>query len=213
MSKPTVLLADDHKILRDGIKSLLETHKDIEIIGEAGSGREAVEKAVELKPDIVIIDIAMPDLNGIEAAKKIKDCVPGIKIIALSMHKHKRYISEMFKAGASGYLHKESAFEELLSAIYDVKNNKIYISPAITDSIVEDFIHPEPIEPSSQSPLTEREKEVLRLLAEGNNVKTIASLLDISTKTVHVHRRHIMEKLDLHNLADLTRYALEKGLI
>ena len=209
-----VLLADDHKILREGLISLLKKQHDIELIGEAEDGREAVRKTLELKPDVVIMDIGMPELNGIEATRQIKAALPEVNVIALSIHSDKRFVTGMLKAGALGYLLKDSAFKELVKAINAVNDNKTYIGSGITDIIIEDYLHQLNKDTStSDSPLSERENEVLRLLAEGKNAKEIASLLNVSPKTIETHRQHIMEKLNIHNLVDLVKYAIQTGLI
>ncbi len=209
-----VLLADDHKILREGLISLLKKQHDIELIGEAEDGREAVRKTLELKPDIVIMDIGMPELNGIEATRQIKAALPDVKVIALSIHSDKRFVAGMLKAGALGYLLKDSAFNELVKAINTVNDNKTYIGSGITDIIIEDYLQQLTKDPStSDSPLSERENEVLRLLAEGKNTKEIASLLNVSPKTIETHRQHIKEKLNIYNLVDLVKYAIQTGLI
>ncbi|MBT4398888.1 MAG: response regulator transcription factor [Bacteroidetes bacterium] len=209
-----VLLTDDHKILREGLISLLKKQRDIELIGEAEDGREAVRKTLELKPDVVIMDIGMPELNGIEATKQIKADLPEVKVIALSIHSDKRFVKGMLKAGALGYLLKDSAFKELVKAINAVHYNKMYIGSGITDIIMEDYLQQLNKDTSTpDSPLSERENEVLRLLAEGKNAKQIASLLNVSPKTIETHRQHIMEKLNIHNLADLVKYTIQAGLI
>ncbi len=209
-----VLLADDHKILREGLISLLKKQRDIELIGEAEDGREAVEMALKLKPDVVIMDIGMPKLNGIEATRQIKAALPDVKVIALSIHSDKRFVKDMLKAGALSYLLKDSAFNELVKAINAVNDNNTYIGSGITDIIIEDYLQQLNKDTStSDSPLSDRENEVLRLLAEGKNTKEIASLLNVSPKTVETHRQHIMEKLNIHNLADLVKYAIQSGLI
>ena len=209
-----VLLADDHKILREGLIVLLKKQHDIELIGEAEDGREAVRKTLELKPDVVIMDIGMPELNGIEATRQIKAALPEVNVIALSIHSDKRFVTGMLKAGALGYLLKDSAFNELVKAIKAVDDNKTYIGSGITEIIIEDYLYQlNKDTTTSDSPLSEREYEVLRLLAEGKNAKEIASLLNVSPKTVETHRQHIMEKLNIHNLADLVKYAIQSGLI
>ena len=209
-----VLLADDHKILREGIISLLKKQRDIELIGETEDGREAVRKTLKLKPDVVIMDIGMPELNGIEATRQIKAALPEVNVIALSIHSDKRFVTGMLKAGALGYLLKDSAFNELVKAIKAVDDNKTYIGSGITEIIIEDYLYQLNKDTStSDSPLSERENEVLRLLAEGKNTKEIASVLNVSPKTVETHRQHIMEKLNIHNLADLIKYAIQTGLI
>ena len=212
--KTKILLADDHKILREGIRSLIETQQEMKLIGEAESGREAVQLACKLKPDVVIMDISMPDLNGIEATQKIKAQTPGVKVLALSMHADKRFISGMLKAGASGYLLKESAFEEMVRAIQTVTNDHIYISSSITDIVVEDYISylKQDIQPMRSS-LSARECEVLKLLAEGKNAKQVAYQLSISVKTVETHRQHIKEKLVIQSTAEMTKVAIRMGLV
>ncbi|MBZ0156577.1 MAG: response regulator transcription factor [Alphaproteobacteria bacterium] len=207
-----VLLADDHKIVRDGLRTLLQKNADIEVIAEAEDGRETVHLVKKLSPEIVVMDIAMPDLNGIEATRQIMAEHPGIKIIALSMHSDKRFVMEMLKAGASAYLLKDCAFEELILAIRAVTENKTYLSPGIAGVVVEDFLHARKEEPSVFSVLTDREREVLQLLAEGQTTKEIASHLQVSIKTIETHRNRIMDKLGIHTIAELTKYAIREGL-
>jgi len=208
-----VLLADDHQIVRDGLHNLLEKDAGIKVVGEAVDGREAVQLVRKLVPDVVIMDIAMPDLNGIEATRQVVTEHPGVKVIALSMHSDKRFASEMLKAGASAYLLKDSAFEELITAIQTVMNGKVYISPGVAGAVVETLkLRPGKPESSVFSLLTDREREVLQLIAEGRNTKEIASFLHLSIKTVETHRTNIMTKLDMHSIADLTKYAIREGL-
>ena len=209
----TVILSDDHKIVRDGLRNLLLKYPDIEVIGEAENGRATVEKARKLSPDVVIMDIAMPDMNGIEATRQITGENPDVKVVALSMHSDRRFVSEMLKAGASAYLLKHSAFEELMTAIMTVKENRMYLSPAITGIVVENYIkqNGKP-EQSVFSLLSDREREVLQLLAEGKNTKEIASNLNLSGKTVEAHRINLMSKLNIHSIAELTKYAIREGL-
>jgi DNA-binding NarL/FixJ family response regulator len=208
-----VLLADDHKIVRDGLRNLLEAQPDIDVIDEAENGRMAVQLAGKLSPDIVIIDIAMPGLNGIEATCQMLQHNPATKIIALSMHSDKRFVGEMLKAGASAYLLKDCAFEELVTAIRAVLANKTYLSPMIGSVIVESFVRrPQEEAPSAFSLLTKREREVLQLLAEGKNTKEIADRLYVSVKTVETHRTHIMEKVHVRTVAELTKYAIREGI-
>jgi DNA-binding NarL/FixJ family response regulator len=208
-----ILLADDHKITRQGLRSLLEKQKDIEVVAEADNGRTAVRLAAELGPDIIIMDVTMPDLNGVEAAKQILSKSPDIKIIALSMHSDAIFVTEMLKSGASGYLLKDCAFEELTRAIRIVADDKTYLSPAISGVVIEDYIHRlTSTEVAGPDILTDREKEVVQLMAEGNSTKEIALKLHISVKTVETHRRQVMNKLDIHNVAELTKYAIRKGI-
>jgi DNA-binding NarL/FixJ family response regulator len=208
-----VLIVDDHKIVRDGLRTMLSKYPEIEVVAEAEDGRTAVELVNKLSPNIVIMDIAMPDLNGIEATRQIIAQKPDVKVIALSMHSDKRYISSMFKAGASGFLQKHCAFEEMMNAIRTVNENNTYMSPGISSAVVEDFIrHPEKSESSVFSVLSNREREVLQLLAEGQNTKEIAGDLNVSVKTVEAHRAKIMSKLGIHSVAELTKYAVREGL-
>jgi DNA-binding NarL/FixJ family response regulator len=208
-----ILLADDHKIMRDGLRVLLERESELAVVGEAENGRQAVRLARELEPEVVVMDVAMPDLNGMEAARQIKSELPSIKVIALSMHRDRRFIKGMLEAGALGYVLKESAFEEVAEAIHKVLTGRIYTSPKISDIVMEDYVrqlsHPEP---QRESPLTPREREVLQLLAEGNSSKQIGRRLNVSVNTVDTHRHRIMDKLDLHSVAELTKYALKVGL-
>ena len=208
-----VLLADDHRIVREGLKSLLQAQNDMEVVAEAGDGREAMEMAEEFGPDVVVMDVAMPHLNGIEATRRLMSDHPDTKVVALSMHSDRRYVAEALKAGASGYLLKDGAFDELADAIRTVMNNKVYLSPRIADVVVEDYVrHLPKAGPSAFAALTSREREVLQLLAEGKATKQAAAALHVSVKTVETHRRQIMEKLDLHSVAELTKYAIREGL-
>jgi two-component system response regulator NreC len=204
-----VLLADDHKIVRQGLRSLLEKQHGMEVIAEAEDGRTAVQLARKLSPDVVVMDIAMPDLNGIGATRQIIAEAPGVKVVALSMHSDKRFVTRMLRAGASGYLLKDCAFEELARAISAVVANQIYLSLGIAGVVVEDYVRHVP---ETGPSLTPRECEVLQLLAEGSSTKEIAARLHVSVKTVETHRRHIMEKLDIHTIAELTKYAIREGL-
>jgi two-component system, NarL family, response regulator NreC len=208
-----VLLADDHKIVRDGLRTLLEKHADIAVLGEAEDGREALQLAGKLSPDVVVMDIAMPELNGIEATRQILSEHPGIKIVALSMHSDKRFVSEMLKAGASAYLLKDCAFEELIAAIRTIMKGKIYLSPGIAGVVLADYIRSDrKSEPSVFSQLSDREREVLQLMTEGKTTKEVAAQLNVSIKTVETHRTNIMTKLDIHSIAELTKYAIREGL-
>jgi len=208
-----VILADDHEMMRKGLRSLFEQEIDIEVIAEAENGRKAVELAWELQPDIIIMDVSMPDLNGIEATRQIKKDFPDIKVIALSMYTNERFILEMLKAGVSGYLLKDSAFEELIKAIRTVMLDRVHLSPEVTSIMLNEFMQKaQHKDNTSFSVLTAREREVLQLIAEGNTTKKIASQLNVSVKTVDTHRQHIMEKLDIHNIAELTKYAIRLGL-
>ncbi len=208
-----ILIADDHQIVREGLRSLFEKETDLEVIGEAENGRQAVRMARDLKPDVVVMDIAMPDLNGIEAMRQVLAEFPAAKVLALSMHANKHYVIEALKAGASGYLLKDSAFDELVQAIRAVVANQCYLSPEITGAVIDDVVHRRPAESRLVAPrLSSREREVLQLVAEGRTTQQIARRLFISRKTVDTHRQHIMKKLDLHSVAELTKYAVRKGL-
>ncbi|MHC4659190.1 MAG: response regulator [Planctomycetota bacterium] len=207
-----ILLADDHKITRQGLRSLLETEADMQVVAEAEEGRSAVRLVRELLPDMVIMDVTMPDLNGMEAARQIVYAFPDVKIIALSMHSDALFVTEMLRSGASGYLLKDCAFEELVRAIRTVTAGKTYLSPTISGVVVNDYLHRVSKGDSSDSQvLSNREREVLQLLAEGKTTKQIALKLHISAKTVETHRRQIMDKLDIHSIAELTKYAIRKG--
>ncbi len=208
-----ILLADDHKIMREGLKALLEKQLDIEVIAEAENGLEAVNLTRKLRPDIVMMDIGMTALNGIEATREIIATVPGVRVIALSMHSDKRFVIEMLKAGAFGYLLKDSAPEELTSAIRAVASNQPYLSPKITDVVLKDYLNTlSQKEPTAFTVLTAREREVLQLIAEGRSTKQIASALHVSVKTIETHRQQMMEKLDIRSIAELTKYAVREGL-
>jgi DNA-binding NarL/FixJ family response regulator len=208
-----VIIADDHKIMRDGLKSMLEKQRDIEIIAETLDGRTTVELAMKLKPDVIIMDVSMPDMNGIEATRQIIKKSPKIKVIALSMHSDKQFILEMLNAGASGYLLKDCAFHELINAIHSVASNRSYLSPEIADVMIKEFKHVISKESlSAFSLLTPRERQVLQLIAEGKTTKEIAYTLKVSTKTIETYRQQIMDKLDIHSIAGLTKYAVREGL-
>ncbi len=208
-----ILLADDHAIIRQGLCSLLEKEPEMEVVGEAKDGRKALELVRELVPDIVVMDITMLGLNGVDATHEIVSEFPKVKVIALSIHSHKRFVADMLRAGASGYVLKECLFEELVQAIRTAAANGIYLSPTITDVVVGDYVtHLSTAADSQLSVLTDREREVLQLLAEGKSTKEIALELCVSTKTIESNRRQIMEKLDIHSVAELTKYAVREGL-
>jgi DNA-binding NarL/FixJ family response regulator len=208
-----IILADDHALLRHGLSKSFQNEKDMEVIAQAKDGRTTVELVRELKPDVVIMDIGMPDLNGIEATRQIKQEHPKVKVIGLSMHSSKNFIIEMFRAGAVGYLLKDCEFDELVNAIRLVVTNKTYISPAISDIVVENYMRQSPgSDNSAFSILSKREREVLQLLTEGKTTKQIAKRLHISSKTVEAHRLNMMNKLKIDSIAQLTKYAIQEGL-
>ena len=208
-----ILLADDHKITREGLRSLIEKQSDMEVVAEAEDGHVAVHLVRKVLPDVVIMDVSMPDLNGIEATQKIVSECPNVKVIALSMHSDTLFVTKMLKSGASGYLLKDCAFEELTRAIRTVVAGKTYLSPAISDVVVDGYLHRLSEDDSASSDvLTHREREVLQMLAEGNSTKQVALKLHISVKTVETHRRQMMHKLDIYSVAELTKYAIRKGL-
>ena len=209
-----VLIADDHKIMLAGLRSLLEKQADIEVVDEADNGRKAVQIALAKKPNVVVMDVSMPDLNGIEATTQICESLPETRVIALSMHSDKRFVMGMLRAGASGYLLKDCASQELATAILQVAGGKKYLSPEITGVVLGDILQGESSGEvaTATSQLSPREREVLQLIAEGWSTKQIASHLYVSVKTIETHRRQIMKKLDLHSIADLTKYAIREGL-
>ncbi len=211
--KLRVFIGDDHKIVRHGLRALLGNEPDIEIVGEAENGFETIKGAEELSPDVVVMDVCMPDLNGIEATRQITAKNPRIKVLALSMHSDKRFVLSMIKAGAAGYLLKNCAYDELVQAIRTVSVGKTYISKDLSDILVKDYVdHLQKDEPSISHLLTDRENEVLQLLAEGKTTKQIAAALHLSIKTVETHRYDIMNRLNIHNVAGLTKYAVRHGL-
>jgi DNA-binding NarL/FixJ family response regulator len=211
--KISIMLVDDHSIVRQGFKKLLESETDFQVISEVGSGLEAISKLAAYSPDIIIMDVSMPDMNGIETTRQILKDNPDSKIIALSIHNEKHYVLAMMKAGARGYLLKTTILKELLTAIRTVSEGNIYLSPDITEHVItslvdsDDFIDSKPLDH-----LSAREREVLQMLAEGKNSAYIAKKLFISKKTVDSHKQHIMKKLDLKTIADLTKFALKHGI-
>jgi len=210
MRRTRILLADDHAVVRQGFKMILSAQGDMEIVGEAANGREAVELAEQLKPDIVVMDVAMPELNGIEATRRLAGTAPHTRVIALSMHKDSVYVREILRAGARGYLLKDSGAEDLVRAIRAVAGGESWLSPAVSNAVLDDYRRhvTDPIDL-----LSSREREVLQMLAEGKTNKEIAGVLNLSVYTVDAHRGRIMEKLNLHSINELVRFAVRNGLI
>lgn len=214
MSTIRLLLVDDHQIVRAGLRMLFSAEPEVEIIGEANSGEEAVTLANALQPDVILMDVAMPGIGGIEATRRIKAAQPKIAVLALTMHEDEEYFFEMLAAGASGYVPKRAAPDDLLSAIRIVNQGDVYIYPSLARLLVKDFLHrSEASAPETREELTPREQEVLTLIAEGYSNREIADALVISVKTVDRHRENLMRKLQLHNRVELVKYAIEKGLI
>jgi len=211
-SRVKILLADDHRILRSGLRGLIERQPGFEIVAEAENGRAAVKLTKELSPDVIIMDISMPELNGIEATRQILETSPTTKIIILSVHSEQRFVAEVFKAGASGYLLKHCSFDEVLSAIRAVVGKETYLCPQIATVVRDDYLrHLLKVE-SPSATLTAREREILQCIAEGKTTKEIAFSIHVSVKTVEAHRQRIMEKLNIHNIAELTKYAIREGI-
>ena len=208
-----ILLVDDHVLMREGLRALLSADRENEVVGEASNGREALEMAGRLSPDIVVMDVGMPDLNGFEATRQLSSVSPRSRVIALSTHNDKRYVLAMLESGARGYVVKSAAADELMRAINTVTRNQIYLSPDIAGLVVDSYLGREyPEEGIGASLLGGREREVLQLLAEGKSSPEIAGIMHISVSTVETHRRNIMRKLDIHSVAELTKFAIREGL-
>jgi len=208
--KIRILLVDDHAVVRQGFKMILAAQSDMEIVGEAGNGREAVELAGALQPDVIVMDVAMPELNGIEATRRLGDSAPRTRVLALSMHKDSVYVREILRAGARGYLLKDSLAGDLVAAVRAVARGEGYLSPGVSDAVLNDYRRhvTDPIDL-----LTSREREVLQMIAEGKTNKDIANVLNLSVYTVDAHRGRIMEKLNLHSVNELVRFAVRNGLV
>ena len=213
--KIRVLLADDHTILRAGLKMMLNAQPDIEVVGEASDGKQAISEAQRLLPDVIIMDITMPECNGIEATRQVKRLLADVRVLVMTMHENEEYLFQMLRAGASGYMLKEAADTDLISAIRVVSSGRFYLSPSAQSMMVSDYLQRVRTgeERDSYSALTEREREILKLVAEGYTNTQIGERLFISPKTVDTHRTHIMDKLNLHNRAELVKYAMRRGLL
>lgn len=209
-----LLLADDHQMMRQGLKAMIEKERDLTVVGEAEDGKSTVALARKLNPHVVVMDVAMPDLNGIEATRKITKANPNVKVVALSGHVNQHFVREMLAAGASAYLLKQNACDELVRAIRDVVTGKKYLSSAVARGVLDAYV--ELSQPSSKTPafavLTDREREVLQMITEGRSTKEIGGEIGVSVKTVETHRHNIMEKLNLHSVAELTKYAIREGI-
>jgi two-component system, NarL family, response regulator NreC len=208
--KIRILLADDHKLVRQGFRLILVSQDDMEVVGETGNGREAVELARTIKPDVVVMDVTMPELNGIEATRRIREISPHIRVLALSVHRDSVYVREIVRAGAEGYLLKESADTDLLAAVRAVAGGNSYLSPEISGAILKDY---RKHVTNPMDLLTSREREILQLIAEGKTNKEIAGTLNLSVYTVDGHRTRIMDKLNLHSVGELVRFAVRNGLV
>jgi DNA-binding NarL/FixJ family response regulator len=213
--KGKIVIAEDHTILREGLRALLSSQEDLEVVGEAGDGREAIRQVEKLTPDLILMDLSMPKMNGIEAIREIRRRVPETRILALTVHKAEEFILEVLQSGADGYIPKDASSNELVMAIKSILLGKRYLSPSVSNFVIEGYLESkrtsEPTTPWDK--LTKREREILKLIAEGHKNKEIADYLCISVKTVEKHRANLMKKLDLHSAAALTAYAMERGLV
>ena len=213
--KGRIVIAEDHTILREGLRALLSSQENLEVVGEAGDGREAIRQVEELTPDLILMDLSMPKMNGVEAIREIKRRVPETRILALTVHKAEEFILEVLQSGADGYIPKDASANELMMAINSILMGKRYLSPSVSNVVIEGYLESrrtsESITPWDK--LTKREREILKLVAEGHKNKDISDYLCISVKTVEKHRANLMKKLDLHSAAALTAYAMERGLI
>jgi len=208
-----VLIADDHQLFREGLENLISSAPDIEVIAEAKDGKEASDKTRELNPDVVLVDIGMPEMNGIEATRIIKKEQPGARVIAVSMHSDRQFVKGILEAGADGYLLKNCTYRQLIDAIQSVHAGKKYLSEDITEMVIQGYLDPAEEVSEGQDDLSEREREILKLYAEGKSTREISEKLFISVKTVGTHKQHIFEKLGLNSNADMVKYAIKEGLI
>jgi len=214
-NKIKVVIVDDHAILREGMKALLALSEHIEVVGGAANGKEALDLVAQLHPDVVLMDIAMPLMDGIESTRRLTKMFPGVKVIVLSQHDNREYILSVIKAGASGYLLKKAVTADIISGIQAVYDGGFYFYPSITKTVIEDYLEKDKEKPTEDTydRLSDREREVLKLIVEGHSSNEIAQMLFISVKTVLRHRTSIMEKLDIHNRTELVKYAIRKGII
>ena len=208
-----IVIAEDHTILREGLRSLLSSEPELRVVGEAKDGREAIRRVEQLEPDLILMDLSMPRMNGVEAIREIKNRIPETKVLALTVHKAEEFVLEVLQAGADGYVLKDASSEELVMAIRSVLEGQRYLSPAVSQMVIEGYLAGRKTGESSWDTLTKREREILKLIAEGHKNKEIADYLCISVKTVEKHRANLMKKLDLHSAAALTAYAMERGLV
>ena len=214
--KKKIILAEDHNILRAGLKALLSSNPDFEIVGEADNGRDAIRRVIQLKPDLVIMDLSMPGMNGMDAVREIKDRMPEVTVLVLTVHSEEEYVMASLQAGANGYVLKDATHNELLTATERVLAGKTYLSPDITEKVVNSYLNTgtgrqEPV--TRWDTVTQRERQILKLIAEGHTNRSMAEYLCISVKTVEKHRANLMKKLDLHSVSALTTFALDKGII
>ncbi|MCB1789681.1 MAG: response regulator transcription factor [Gammaproteobacteria bacterium] len=210
--KTRIMIVDDHKIVREGLRKLIEDDGSFQVVGEAGNGRDGIRLARQLQPQIVIMDVAMHEMNGIEATRQLLANQPDVRVLALSMHSDSRFVKQMLEAGALGYLLKDDAFEEIVTALRSLVVGRMYVSPQASGGILQDLAMGQVSAGQDGSPLTAREKETLQLIAEGHSTAEIAERLFVSVKTVETHRKKIMDKLDMHSIAELTKYAIREGI-
>lgn len=208
-----VLLADDHTLFREGVRSLLERTAGVEIVGEFGDGREALEGIARLRPDVALLDITMPGLNGLEVASQVRKVAPETRIVLLSMHANEAYVSQALRAGVAGYLLKDAAAAELALALRAVVQGNRYLSPAISKQVLEGIAEGRPLEADPLAGIPARQREILQLIAEGKHTKEIAAILGVGVKTVETHRARLMDRLDIHDVAGLVRFAIRAGLV
>ncbi len=209
----TIVIAEDHTILREGLLSLLSSEPELRVVGEAKDGREAIRRVEQLEPDLILMDLSMPRMNGVEAIREIKNRIPETRVLALTVHKAEEFVLEVLQAGADGYVLKDASSKELVMAIRSVLGGQRYLSPAVSQMVIEGYLAGRKTSESPWDTLTKREREILKLIAEGHKNKEIADYLCISVKTVEKHRANLMKKLDLHSAAALTAYAMERGLV